>query len=136
MHVFKAYRDEGRVLPGTPPTALLQRMCDVAVGRPVPFEYLPMVAEELNFDRTDAKTVRWRKPVPRRHLDHFNVLVIGAGFSGIALGAKLKEAGFPFIIGEKNADVGVPGSRMLILASPWIRCKRCSMALLPRRYGI
>lgn len=106
VQVFKVYRDEGRPLPGTPPEALLQRMCDVAVGRHVPAEYLPMVVEELNFDRTDAKTVNWRKPVAKQKLDRFNVVVIGAGFSGIAMGAKLRVAGIPFSIIEKNADVG------------------------------
>ena len=106
VSVFRNYRDTNRPLPGAPPKALLQRMCDVAVGRHVPSEYLPMVVEELNFDRADAKTVRWRKPQSKQRLDSFQTLVIGAGFSGIAMGAKLKEAGIPFTIIEKNADVG------------------------------
>ena len=34
------------------------------------------------------------------------MLVIGAGFSGVGMGIKLKEAGIPFTIIEKNDDVG------------------------------
>jgi len=34
------------------------------------------------------------------------VVVVGCGISGIAAGIKLKEAGIPFIIIEKERDVG------------------------------
>ncbi len=103
---LREYRESNRPLPPAPSTAQLQRMCDVAVGGHVPSQYLPMVLEELNFDRTDAKTVRWRKPPSQERLAGFHVLLIGAGFSGLAMGAKLKEAGIPFTIVEKNPDVG------------------------------
>ncbi len=100
------YAKSGRPLPPTPDQAQLQHMCDVAVGQSVPSEYLPMVLEELNFDRTDAKSVRWRKPVPQEVLDKYHVLVIGLGYSGLAMAIKLKEAGIPFTVIEKNDDVG------------------------------
>ena len=100
------YAKSGRPLPPAPDKARLQHMCDVAVGQPVPSEYLPMVLEELNFDRTDAKSVRWRKPVPQETLDKYHVLVIGLGYSGLAMAIKLKEAGIPFTVIEKNDDVG------------------------------
>lgn len=103
---FRDFRANGSALPPAPPIDRLQRMCDVAVGGRVPAEYLPMVLEELNFDRTDAKTVRWRKTPSRGVLDNFLAIVIGAGYSGLAMGAKLKEAGIPFLIIEKNKDVG------------------------------
>jgi len=104
--VIRDYADSGRSLPPAPSRELLQRMCDVAVGAHVPADYLPMVLEELNFDGADAKTVRWRKAPSREKLANFNVLVIGAGFSGIAMGAKLKEADIPFVVIEKNPEVG------------------------------
>ncbi len=96
----------GRSLPPPPPQDMLQRMCDAAVGAHVPEEYMPMVREELNFDRTDAKTVKWRKPPSPEFLSKFMVVVIGAGYSGLAMAAKLKEAGIPFTVIEKNPDVG------------------------------
>src|ERR1700712_1622810 len=103
---LKDYADNDRPLPPSPETGRLQRMCDAAVGQHVPSEYLPMVVEELNFDQTDAKSVRWRKPVTRETLDKYHVLVIGTGYSGLAMAIKLKEAGIPFTVIEKNDDVG------------------------------
>ncbi len=100
------YVQEDRPLPGAPPRELLQRMCDVAVAGRVPDDHLPMVLEELNFDRADAKTVRWRKEVPDEVRTKYSVLVIGAGFSGLAMASKLADAGIPYVVIEKNADVG------------------------------
>ncbi|MEZ5742789.1 MAG: NAD(P)/FAD-dependent oxidoreductase [Sphingomonadaceae bacterium] len=103
---LKDYRDAGRPLPPAPPPTLLQKMCDTAVGSQVPAEYMPMVLEELNFDHTDAKTVRWRTKPDPKVLENFQVVVIGAGYSGLAMAAKLKDAGIPFVVIEKNTDVG------------------------------
>lgn len=100
------YAAKGRPLPPAPPLDRLQRMCDASVGTHVPEEYMAMVLEELNFDRTDAKTVKWRKAPSKEYLENFKVVVIGAGYSGLAMGAKLKEAGIAFTIIEKNEDVG------------------------------
>ena len=103
---LKDYAETGRPLPPAPDVAMLQRMCDAAVGQHVPSEYMPMVLEELNFDGTDAKSVRWRKPISRETLNRYHVLVIGLGYSGLAMAIKLKEAGIPFTVIEKNDDVG------------------------------
>ena len=103
---FKDYAANDRPLPPAPSRELLQKMADTAVGRHVPAEYLPMIYDELNFDGKDAKTVQWRTAPSASKLAHFRVLVIGAGFSGIAMGAKLKEAGYDFVVIEKNDNVG------------------------------
>ena len=103
---FKDYVAHDRPLPPAPPRALLQKMADTAVGRHVPEEYLPMIYDELNFDGKDAKTVQWRHQPSTEKLVAFRVLVIGAGFSGIAMGAKLQEAGYDYVIIEKNDNVG------------------------------
>lgn len=103
---FEDYAAHDRPLPPAPPADRLQRMCDAAVGGHVPPEYQPMVLEELNFDREDAKTVHWRKPPNPAYLAQFKAVVIGAGYSGLAMAIKLKEAGIPFVVIEKNPDVG------------------------------
>ncbi|MCB2077503.1 MAG: NAD(P)/FAD-dependent oxidoreductase, partial [Novosphingobium sp.] len=103
---FREYAEAGKPLPPAPPLDMLQRMCDASVGRHVPEEYMAMVLEELNFDGQDAKTVRWRKQPSQEVLDNFQVVVIGAGYSGLAMAAKLKEAGIAFTVIEKNPDVG------------------------------
>jgi 4-hydroxyacetophenone monooxygenase len=106
IETFADYAANDRPLPPAPPADMLQRMCDAAVGGHVPAEYLPMVQEELSFDRTDAKTVKWRKQPNPAFLDSFLAVVIGSGYSGLAMAAKLKEAGIPFTVIEKNDDVG------------------------------
>lgn len=103
---FEDYAASNRPLPPPPPPDLLQRMCNAAAGTSVPPEYMPMVMEDLNFDGTDAKTVRWRRPPSPAYLAQFMAVVIGAGYSGLAMCAKLKEAGIPFVCIEKNAEVG------------------------------
>jgi 4-hydroxyacetophenone monooxygenase len=106
MALLDDYAATGRSLPTTPPMDLLPRMLDVCTGQHVAPEYYPLVLEEMDLDGSDPKTVKWRKPVTRETLDQFNVLVIGAGFSGVAMAIKLKEAGIPFTVIEKNDSVG------------------------------
>lgn len=106
IDILADYAESGRPLPTTPPMNLLPKMLDTCTGQHVPPEYYPLVLEELNLEDTDLKTVRWRKLPCREALDRFHVLVIGAGFSGVAMGIKLKEAGIPFTIIEKNDTYG------------------------------
>ena len=77
------YAANQRPLPPAPPADMLQRMCDAAVGGHVPIEYQPMVLEELNFDRSDLKTVRWRRQPSPDYLSRFMTVVIGS-FSRVA----------------------------------------------------
>jgi len=100
------YAESGRELPITPPMDLLPRMLDVCTGQHVPPEYFPLVLEEMDLAGTDPKTVRWRQRPSTETLADCHVVVIGAGFTGIAMGIKLQEAGIPFTIIEKNPDVG------------------------------
>ncbi len=78
---------------------------------------LPFIAEECVTEELDRRKPRWNKNniAPERP---FHVTIIGAGFSGLVVGFRLKQAGVPFTIYEKNADVGgtwwentYPGSR-------------------------
>ena len=104
--ILTDYAQTGRPLPVSPPMDLLPRMLDACTGQHVPEEYYPLVLEEMNLSGEDSKTVAWRKTPDAERLAEFNVLVVGAGFSGIGMGIKLKEAGIPFTVIEKNEDVG------------------------------
>jgi 4-hydroxyacetophenone monooxygenase len=73
-------------------------MLSVALVEDVPAEYGPLLAEELGALSRDVEI-----PVVR---DGFEVLIIGAGMSGLALGIKLQQAGVPFTILEKDPDIG------------------------------
>lgn len=89
---------------GTPPAIaqpsdeLLVQMMSVSIGQAVPMEYAPMIANELRvFDR----------PVPSCDPpDDFEVLIIGAGISGLCAGVRLQEAGVRFKILERDQRVG------------------------------
>jgi 4-hydroxyacetophenone monooxygenase len=100
------YARSGDPLPEAPPSQLLSKMLDTCTGQHVPAEYYPIVREEMNLEDIDLKTVPWRRQPSRAVLDHFHVVVIGAGFSGVGMGIKLKEAGIPFTIIEKNSTFG------------------------------
>jgi len=75
------------------------RMLGIALVENIPEEYGELLAEELGVLSRDVD-------VPRPQRSGFGVLIIGAGLSGIALAIKLKRAGLPFTILEKNDEVG------------------------------
>ncbi len=84
----------------------LKQMVDVACGSEVPEKYLPIFFEETCFGGHDYRAVKWRKEVPAAKREGFKVVIAGAGFSGIVMGVRLKQAGIPFVIIEKNDAIG------------------------------
>ncbi|WP_137389643.1 flavin-containing monooxygenase [Rhodoligotrophos defluvii] len=96
----------GRAFPVEPPETEFKRMIDVAVGEKVPPEYVQLFREEMLLGGNDARKFEWhRKPAPQK-LKDFRVLIVGAGFSGLAMAVRLQEAGIPYVIIEKNTEVG------------------------------
>ena len=103
---LQRYAADGHAPPAAPSRELLSKIMSVCVGQPVPDDYIPMLLEEMRLDQHDPRTVPWRdKPDPSR-LENFRVLIIGAGMSGLCMAIKLREAGIPFCIIEKNDTVG------------------------------
>jgi 4-hydroxyacetophenone monooxygenase len=103
--VLKDYAETGR----TPPRLsadTLQRMMSAGVGQMVPEEYIPLLLEEMRFGDEDTRAVRWQRAPGNLPIQDFQVIVIGAGLAGICAAVRLKELGIPFIVLEKNADVG------------------------------
>lgn len=98
---LKDYAATGRALPPPPAPELLRSMMALAAGQAIPDEYVPMMLEQSSVDGGE-KQRQWRKPAERE----FSVAIIGAGMSGLGLAVKLKEAGIPFTIFEKNDTVG------------------------------
>jgi 4-hydroxyacetophenone monooxygenase len=100
-------RDEKAQLPGPPSLETLTQMMSFAVAEPVPTEYAAMLMEETGFLDRDEQ---WRAPIGQARaegsLENFNVIVVGAGMSGICAAVKLKDAGISFTMLEKNAAVG------------------------------
>ncbi|MFT5101377.1 MAG: 4-hydroxyacetophenone monooxygenase, partial [Planctomycetaceae bacterium] len=106
FNLLKNLRDNGGALPATPTQAAMQEMMSFSTAVPMEPEYARMLLEETNFVDRDQD---WLKPIKENNmanLDDFNVIVVGAGMSGICTGIKLKKAGINYTILEKNDAVG------------------------------
>ncbi len=115
--VIRDYRDRGCPEPEPISAELLHEMMAWLVCEPVPAEYVPMMLEEMELDGADARRIPATSDAAAR--DAFPVVVVGCGQSGLLAGIRLKEAGIPFTIVEKNAGVGgtwwensYPGARV------------------------
>ncbi|MDT5192758.1 MAG: 4-hydroxyacetophenone monooxygenase [Mycobacterium sp.] len=121
LEVIADYRDRGCPEPEPVGPALLKEMMEWLVCEPVPDEYVPMLLEEMELDGVDeraGKPSEAATPDTSARTDQ-HVIVIGCGESGLLAGIRLKEAGIPFTIMEKNAGVGgtwyqntYPGARV------------------------
>jgi 4-hydroxyacetophenone monooxygenase len=86
--------------------ALLREMMAVAAGEPVADEYIAMMREDLTDDSLLSRSLKWRRPPAPAALERLEVVIIGAGMSGLYAGIQLRQAGIPFVILEKNDAVG------------------------------
>jgi 4-hydroxyacetophenone monooxygenase len=102
--VVRAYRDRRCPPPLVPNPDQMQAMFDVISGGQITEEYVDYVAADLRFSDADqcgpplASTPQQRSEFP--------VVVIGCGEAGLLAGIKLKQAGVPFTIVERQAGVG------------------------------
>jgi 4-hydroxyacetophenone monooxygenase len=85
-----------------PDPVLVARMLSVSIGETVPAEYGPMIQADVEavlaaaqgYMRMDEATT------------DLNVLIIGAGVSGICAAVRLQQDGIPYTIMERNEGVG------------------------------
>lgn len=98
LEAILAWRAGTPVALPEPSPATLVEMLSVAMGEPVPAEYGEFTAELFGHRPLTAAPI----PLP----EDFQVLVIGAGVSGLCAAAYLKAGGVPFTVLEKNATVG------------------------------
>ena len=89
-----------------PDDALLSEMMALAAGEAVPDDYIAMMREDLTQDDLASRRLTWRKPPAPDFFRETEVVIIGAGMSGLYAGIQLREAGIPFVIIEKNDAVG------------------------------
>ncbi|MFI5044134.1 MAG: flavin-containing monooxygenase, partial [Acidimicrobiales bacterium] len=117
LDVIRDYRDRGCPEPDPVSPELLKEMMEWLVVEAVPDEYVPMLLEEMELDGVASRRVP--APTEAAAREAFPVVVIGCGESGLLAGIRLKEAGIPFTIVEKNPGVGgtwwensYPGARV------------------------
>ncbi|MBX3313782.1 MAG: NAD(P)/FAD-dependent oxidoreductase [Actinobacteria bacterium] len=114
VELICAWRDRGCPEPEPLSAGELEEMMDWMVGAPVDRDYVAMMAEELGLEGDDARAtgeVEGAADVP--------VVIIGAGMSGLLAAIRLDQAGFPYVIVEKNDGPGgtwwentYPGARV------------------------
>ncbi|TAM65791.1 MAG: NAD(P)/FAD-dependent oxidoreductase [Mycobacterium sp.] len=91
---------EGRLRPVTPEPDEVTRMLSCAMVEDVPVEYGELLSEEMGFISRDVEVPADSIPAD------FQVVIIGAGLSGVCMALKLASAGINFIVLEKDADLG------------------------------
>jgi len=106
LEALKAYRDRGCTLPADPENAVVREIVDFLAGLPLPADYEDFLMSELSMGGEDPYWPPEVDRVPLERKREAHVLIIGAGMSGLLAGYRLKQAGIPFTIIEKNEEVG------------------------------
>ncbi|MEU6561577.1 flavin-containing monooxygenase [Nocardia nova] len=101
--VIRRWRDGARETPPPPGDDELPGLLSISLGEVVPQEYAASLAIEGNLH--PRPEVRWTRERPSG-ADRLGVIVIGAGFSGVATAVTLRQLGIPFVVIEK---AGAPG---------------------------
>lgn len=99
LEAILAWRAGRPVAIPEPSPELRRKMLNCAVAEEIPAEYDPIIAADLPLAQNE---VTEKLPVP----DGFEVLIIGAGVSGLCAAIKLQQAGIPFTILEKSTTLG------------------------------
>lgn len=89
-----------------PGPEVVRQMMSFVAGADIPDGYGEFLSDELALDGHSSKDPNWTSPQLKAAARRLNVLVIGAGMSGILAAIRLTQAGVPFEIVDKNADVG------------------------------
>src|SRR5262249_755630 len=115
---LKAYRDRGADEIGIGPRERLFRSMCLSAGVELPESEREMWFEETALDPWSRGLV-WKTSSAPDARAKFTVGIIGSGLSGLNTAVHLKRAGIPFVMWEKNADVGgtwfenkYPGARV------------------------
>lgn len=103
FEVIREWRDGERHKPAPPADEDLPGLLSISLGEEVPQEYARSLA--IEGDLHPREEVTWRGARPDR-ADGFRVLIIGAGFSGLAAAVMLKKLGIPYVVIEKSDGLG------------------------------
>lgn len=99
-----AHRDSGPPQLPTLQRSLVLEAMRWLTCEDVPEEYVDMFLEEMDIEGTDPRRIP-ALPVDQREAA-LDVIVIGCGQSGLLAGIRLRQAGIPFLIVEKNPAAG------------------------------
>jgi 4-hydroxyacetophenone monooxygenase len=102
--VVRDYRDRGCPPPFVPDAEQMRVMLDVMSAGQVTEDHVDYVAADLRLSDADQRGPVLRSTLEQR--SEFPVVVIGCGEAGLLAGIKLKQAGVPVTIVEKQSGVG------------------------------
>jgi 4-hydroxyacetophenone monooxygenase len=101
-----AWRDRGSP-PVTPPSDdVIREMMAWVACEPLADDYAAMYAEEMDVAGRNPRAINLSGPAAESRARDLKALIIGCGEGGLLAALRLKEAGIPFEIIEKNSDVG------------------------------
>jgi 4-hydroxyacetophenone monooxygenase len=106
FEALRAYRDGKRPLAPNPDRSRILAMLKFLVGDAATGDYAEFLESELSLDGRDGYAPEPFDAIPADRRKDFHVVVIGAGMSGLLAAIRLDEAGVPFTVIEKNANVG------------------------------
>ena len=106
LEIILAYRSAPAGHLYTPSDDELHEMICFLMGLELPGDYVPVIREDMALDAEDPRAFKWRREVEQARKERFPVAIVGAGMSGMLMALRLKQAGIPFTIYEKNKDIG------------------------------
>ncbi|WP_332771433.1 flavin-containing monooxygenase [Phenylobacterium sp.] len=101
-----AYLTGKAPMAAIPSPEVLHQMMNFVAGADIPEGYGDFLTDELAIDGHSTKDPNWSTPELKAAARKLNVLVVGAGMSGLLAAIRLTQAGVPFEIVDKNPDVG------------------------------
>jgi len=103
LDAIRTWRDSG--CPPAAPLSVdsIREVMDWIACEHIPDDYAAMFQEEMDLAGEDPRAIHLAGPVAD---PDFSVLVIGCGISGLLAGIRMREAGIPFEIIEKNDEPG------------------------------
>ncbi|MFQ5699537.1 MAG: flavin-containing monooxygenase [Myxococcota bacterium] len=106
LEVLRDSHNGSRPLPPPPSRDQVQEMIAFMLGRELPEGYVDFLMSELSLQGEDPYGCPAIEEIPEPIKEKFRVLIIGAGMSGLLAAIRLGQAGVPYVVLEKNADVG------------------------------
>src|SRR6201995_6058009 len=98
--------DAGKKLPPPPDATTIAKMMNFIAGAEIPERYMPLLTEELGISVEDTRQPKWDTPKLKDAAAKMKVVIFGACMAGRLSAIRLKQAGVPFVIVDKNSDVG------------------------------